>query len=100
MFGALRAAAQTVYHEIAMGFAFVGVLLAAGSYNLQQIVLHQQERYLALVLVAIITFIVVYWISGVAETNRILLTLQKGNLKSLLDFMWNIQANNLPFLFS
>ena len=49
MFGALRSTAQTVSYEIAMGFAFVGVLLAAGSMNLTDIVMSQQRWNFALV---------------------------------------------------
>src|SRR6202044_1497751 len=42
MFGALRAAAQSISYEIAMGFALVGVMMAANSLNFSQIVLAQQ----------------------------------------------------------
>ena len=42
LLGSLRAAAQTISYEIAMGFCFVGVLLAAGSMNLDEIVNRQQ----------------------------------------------------------
>jgi NADH-quinone oxidoreductase subunit H len=70
MYGALRAAAQTVSYEIAMGFAFVGVLIAAGSMNLQQIVFHQQGNILHWHWLPLLPMLIAYWIAGVAETNR------------------------------
>lgn len=70
MFGALRAAAQTVSYEIAMGFAFVGVLLAAGSMNLTTIVLAQSGSILHWYWLPLLPLFFVYWVSGVAETNR------------------------------
>ncbi len=70
MFGALRAAAQTVSYEIAMGFAFVGVLLAASSSNLQQIVIAQSGSLLHWYWLPLLPLFLVYWIAGVAETNR------------------------------
>ncbi len=70
MFGALRAAAQTVSYEIAMGFSFVGVLLAAGSMNLSQIVLAQSGGILHWYWLPLLPLFFVYWVSGVAETNR------------------------------
>lgn len=68
--GALRSAAQVVSYEIAMGFALVGVLMAAGSTNLTQIVLAQQGSVLHWFWLPLLPLAGVYWISGVAETNR------------------------------
>ena len=69
-FGALRASAQTISYEIAMGFALVGVLMAAGTMNLQQIVLHQAGGVLHWYWLPLLPLFVVYWICALAETNR------------------------------
>lgn len=68
--GCLRSAAQIVSYEIAMGFALVGVLMAAGSLNIKEIVLAQEGGLLAWYIWPLLPLFVVYLISGVAETNR------------------------------
>ncbi|RPE81416.1 NADH-quinone oxidoreductase subunit NuoH [Vulcaniibacterium tengchongense] len=70
--GAMRAAAQVVSYEIAMGFAMVGVMVGAGSLNLSQIVMAQAGNAGALewFWLPMLPLFVVYFISGVAETNR------------------------------
>lgn len=70
MFGALRAAAQSISYEIGMGFAFVGVMMAAGSLNLQAIVDAQRGGFWHWYWLPLLPLFMVYWISGVAETNR------------------------------
>src|SRR3546814_5322248 len=70
--GAMRAAAQVVSYELAMGFAMVGVLIAAGSLNLTDIVMAQSGNGGAFewFMWPLLPLFVVYFISGVAETNR------------------------------
>jgi NADH-quinone oxidoreductase subunit H len=70
--GAMRAAAQMVSYEIAMGFALVGVLIAAGSLNLTDIVMAQAGNggFLEWFWLPLLPLFVVYFVSGVAETNR------------------------------
>lgn len=70
--GAMRAAAQVVSYEIAMGFAMVGVMVGAGSLNLTDIVMAQAGNAGAAewFWVPMLPLFVVYFISGVAETNR------------------------------
>lgn len=70
--GAMRAAAQVVSYEIAMGFAMVGVMVGAGSLNLTDIVMAQSGNsgFLEWFWVPMLPLFVIYFISGVAETNR------------------------------
>ncbi len=70
--GAMRAAAQMVSYEIAMGFALVGVMVASGSLNLSAIVMAQAGNagFLEWFWLPLLPLFVIYFISGVAETNR------------------------------
>ncbi|HEX7079589.1 MAG TPA: NADH-quinone oxidoreductase subunit NuoH [Gammaproteobacteria bacterium] len=69
--GAMRSAAQIVAYEIAMGFALVGVLMAGGSLNLGEIVRAQSgTSVLSWFVLPLFPLFVVYFIAGVAETNR------------------------------
>jgi NADH-quinone oxidoreductase subunit H len=76
--GALRASAQMVSYEIAMGFALVVVLMVSGSLNMTDIVMLQGKGQMADMGVGFLSWnwlpllpiFVVYFISGLAETNR------------------------------
>jgi NADH-quinone oxidoreductase subunit H len=68
--GALRSAAQIVSYEIAMGFALVGVLMAANSLNLSDIVRGQEGGAAYWYVWPLLPLFVVYLVSGIAETNR------------------------------
>jgi NADH-quinone oxidoreductase subunit H len=76
--GALRASAQMVSYEIAMGFALVVVLMVSGTMNLAQIVLQQGQGRMADAGLGILSWnwlpllpiFLVYFIAGLAETNR------------------------------
>jgi NADH-quinone oxidoreductase subunit H len=68
--GCLRSAAQIVSYEIAMGFALVGVLMAASSLNLTDIVRGQDGGAANWYIWPLFPLFVVYLVSGIAETNR------------------------------
>ncbi len=70
--GAMRSAAQVVSYEIAMGFALVGVMVGAGSLNLSAIVMAQSgdAGFLEWFWLPMLPLFVIYFVSGVAETNR------------------------------
>ena len=84
--GAMRSAAQIVAYEIAMGFALVGVLMAGGSLNLGDIVRAQAGGVSNWFLVWLLPLFFVYWISGVAETNRAPFDVAEGESEIVAGF--------------
>lgn len=95
MFGAMRAAAQTISYEIAMGFAFVGVLMAADSMNLQDIVLKQQGGFWHWFWLPLLPLFVTYWIAGVAETNRLPFDVAEGESELVAGF--HVEYSGIAF---
>ncbi|WP_415923013.1 NADH-quinone oxidoreductase subunit NuoH [Steroidobacter sp.] len=93
--GAMRAAAQMVAYEIAMGFALVGVVMAAGSLNLGDIIDKQAGGYFSYFFWWMIPLFVVYFISGVAETNRAPFDVVEGESEIVAGF--HVEYSGMAF---
>ena len=93
--GSMRSAAQIVAYEIAMGFALVGVLMAANSLNLREIVLHQQGGVHQWYFLPLFPLFLVYFISGVAETNRSPFDVAEGESEIVAGF--HVEYSGMPF---
>jgi NADH-quinone oxidoreductase subunit H len=84
--GAMRSAAQMVAYEIAMGFALVGVLMVSQSLNLNDIVLGQAGGAGHWFLWPLLPLAVIYFIAGVAETNRAPFDVAEGESEIVAGF--------------
>ena len=86
LLGGMRSAAHKVAYELAMGFALVGVLMAAQSLNLSDIVRGQSGGILHWYWLPLLPMFVVYFISGVAETNRAPFDIAEGEAELVAGF--------------
>jgi len=93
--GAMRSAAQIVSYEIAMGFALVGVLMAAQSLNLIDIVQGQAGGLHQWYIWPLFPLFVVYLIAGVAETNRAPFDVAEGESEIVAGF--HVEYSGMAF---
>jgi NADH-quinone oxidoreductase subunit H len=98
--GAMRSAAQIVAYEIAMGFALVGVLMTSGSLNLGKIVEAQQGGFLAWNWFWLFPLFIVYFIAGVAETNRAPFDVAEGESEIVAGFHVEYSGATFAVLFA
>ncbi len=93
--GAMRSAAQIVSYEIAMGFALVGVLMAAQSLNIIDIVQGQAGGMHQWYIWPLFPLFVVYLIAGVAETNRAPFDVAEGESEIVAGF--HVEYSGMAF---
>lgn len=95
--GSLRSAAQIVSYEIPMGFGLVCVLMVSQSMNLGDIVLGQSGSagLLGWYFIPLFPIFVVYFISGVAETNRAPFDMAEGESEIVAGF--HVEYSGMAF---
>ncbi len=94
--GAMRSAAQVVSYEIAMGMCLVGVLICSGSLNLSEIVRVQASNgFVSWFAIPLFPLFIIYFVSGVAETNRAPFDVAEGESEIVAGF--HVEYSGAPF---
>ena len=100
--GALRSAAQMVSYEVSIGFVIVTVLLCVGSLNISDVVMAQSHRLLGLPIwfvFPLLPMAVIFFISGLAETNRSPFDLPEGESELVAGYMVEYSAMTFALFF-
>jgi NADH-quinone oxidoreductase subunit H len=94
--GALRSAAQMVSYEVSIGFVLVTVLLCVGSLNLSAVVEAQRHIWFA---VPLLPMFVIFFISGLAETNRAPFDLVEGESEIVAGYFVEYSAMSFALFY-
>jgi NADH-quinone oxidoreductase subunit H len=94
--GALRSAAQMVSYEVSIGFVMVSVLLCVGSLNLNDIVRAQNGLWFC---IPLFPMFIVFFISGLAECNRVPFDLPEGESEIVAGFMVEYSSMSYAMFF-
>jgi len=94
--GGLRSAAQMVSYEVSIGFVMVSVLLCVGSLNLSVVVEAQQKIWYC---IPLFPMFVVFFISGLAETNRSPFDLPEGESELVAGFFVEYSAMSFALFY-
>ena len=94
--GGLRSAAQMVSYEVSMGFVIISVLVCVGSLNLSDIVRAQEGMWF---FIPLFPMFVVFFVSTLAETNRLPFDLPEGESEIVAGFMTEYSAMTYALFF-
>jgi NADH-quinone oxidoreductase subunit H len=94
--GALRSAAQMVSYEVSIGFILVSILLCVGSLNLNEIVRAQNGLWFC---IPLFPMFIVFFISGLAECNRVPFDLPEGESEIVAGFMVEYSSMSYAMFF-
>jgi NADH-quinone oxidoreductase subunit H len=100
--GALRSAAQMVSYEVSIGFVIVTVMLCVGSLNISDVVMAQSHRLLGFPIWFVgplLPMAVIFFISGLAETNRSPFDLPEGESELVAGYMVEYSAMTFALFF-
>jgi len=104
--GALRSAAQMVSYEVSIGFVIIAVLLCVGSLNLSDIVLAQTDGLGTMLglpnslldwhWLVLFPLFIIFFVSGLAETNRPPFDLPEAESELVAGFM--VEYASTPYM--
>lgn len=98
LMGGLRSAAQLISYEVPMGFAVVSVVLMANTLSLRGIIEAQREAHVWFIFPGLVAFFI-YFVSGVAETNRIPFDLPEAESELVAGFHTEYSGMKWSFFF-